>query len=253
MRLLMAAALVLTTLDASAQPIETVTVVGSNSFVGVWKLSVPGVGAPTQPPRVRSALDVYCRIEKENNDFYTRCFVFIEGDVRVKDKHIRITWGPTLVRWSIDADLQSDTYFSGTVSDRVLVFGGETYPGVVTGTKLSLSEQLPDVGGKSSLVKTILEQIEQGRLDLPHDLKAIGQNGGQFNGGHFNSDDPLITAKELHPLGTVQSVNYLGTELNKDIAAPVLFAVYDVEFENGHRLCGIHQRDDGVIDGFRCV
>jgi len=31
------------------------------------------------------------------------------------------------------------------------------------------------------------------------------------------------------------------------------FSAYQVEFANGQRLCGIHQRDDGVLDGFLCV
>jgi hypothetical protein len=28
---------------------------------------------------------------------------------------------------------------------------------------------------------------------------------------------------------------------------------FAVEFEHGQRLCGLHQRDDGVLDYFRCV
>lgn len=34
---------------------------------------------------------------------------------------------------------------------------------------------------------------------------------------------------------------------------PEFFRVYDVEFANGHRICGLHQSDDGTIDGLRCV
>jgi hypothetical protein len=30
-------------------------------------------------------------------------------------------------------------------------------------------------------------------------------------------------------------------------------AVYDVEFQNGSLLCGVHQRADGVLDAFVCA
>lgn len=31
------------------------------------------------------------------------------------------------------------------------------------------------------------------------------------------------------------------------------FSLYAVDFRNGEHLCGLHQRADGVLDGFRCV
>ncbi len=244
MRMLAALAILSTTLGSAAQPLETIEVVGSNSFVGIWEISVP----TKQTARIQSPRDIFCRIEKEKSDFYTRCFYFILGDVRVKDKHIHISWGPSLGGWSIDADLQSNSYFSGTVSTSVLAFGGEKIPGTVTGKKLSLPEDVADSAGKALQIRIALEQIEQGRLDLPYDIKAIDQHGGQFN-----SDLPLIATKELRLLGSVQSVRYLGREPDRGDTTSNFFSVYNVEFENGHRLCGIHQRDDGTIDGFRCV
>jgi hypothetical protein len=34
---------------------------------------------------------------------------------------------------------------------------------------------------------------------------------------------------------------------------PSTFNVYQVEFANGQRLCAVHDRGDGVLDGFWCV
>jgi len=34
---------------------------------------------------------------------------------------------------------------------------------------------------------------------------------------------------------------------------PDFFSVYFVRFTEGERLCGLHQRENGVLDAFRCV
>ena len=31
------------------------------------------------------------------------------------------------------------------------------------------------------------------------------------------------------------------------------FSVYVVEFDHGERICGLHQRSDGVLDAFNCA
>lgn len=34
---------------------------------------------------------------------------------------------------------------------------------------------------------------------------------------------------------------------------PDFFSVYLVRFADGELLCGLHQRDDGMLDAFGCV
>ncbi len=74
------------------------------------------------------------------------------------------------------------------------------------------------------------------------------------------------TPEELRSLGKVEAVLYLGegstvrprfSDVNTTHSIPAFpvfaFSAYQIEFTNGERLCGIHQREDGVLDGFVCV
>ena len=71
----------------------------------------------------------------------------------------------------------------------------------------------------------------------------------------------------LPSVGPVQSISYLGQETKWDWPPPPgtrqdimnlpnrpdFFSVYLVRFAEGELLCGLHQRDDGVLDAFGCV
>lgn len=68
-------------------------------------------------------------------------------------------------------------------------------------------------------------------------------------------------------IGPVQSLSYLGQETKWDWPPPPgtkadimnlpnrpdFFSVYLVRFADGELLCGLHERDDGVLDAFGCV
>jgi hypothetical protein len=87
---------------------------------------------------------------------------------------------------------------------------------------------------------------------MPQDSDAMKKNGSIFL---------------LPDLGAVQSLSYLGQETKwdwppppgatQDImnipSRPGFFSVYLVRFAQGKRICGLHQRDDGALDAFRCV
>jgi hypothetical protein len=63
----------------------------------------------------------------------------------------------------------------------------------------------------------------------------------------------------LRSLGKVRLTLYLGEAplpIGDDAhGEPTLapYYVYDVEFENGERLCAIRKRSDGLVDGFVCA
>ncbi len=71
----------------------------------------------------------------------------------------------------------------------------------------------------------------------------------------------------LPKVGLVQSISYLGQETKWDWPPPPgtkadimnlpnrpdFFSVYLVRFADGELLCGLHQRDDGVLDAIGCV
>ena len=116
------------------------------------------------------------------------------------------------------------------------------------------------MAGKAGLVTKTQEELAAGAIAMPHD-EAIARNFGVAFGGHApNSPD------EIRKLGKVEAVAYLGEGATvRPIFAPVgavrpaaspytfSFSAYQVEFANGQRLCAIHQRADGVLDGFLCV
>jgi hypothetical protein len=63
-----------------------------------------------------------------------------------------------------------------------------------------------------------------------------------------------ISPNELRALGAVQAVVYLGkTTRSPEEKKPYFYSVYQVEFSFGERLCGLHQKDDGVVDTLICV
>jgi len=150
-----------------------------------------------------------------------------------------------MFRAVFDGTLQSSTQFTGNIA---LKLSGIRYddPEQSIATKRTLSKAAPDEAGKSALLARLLSEMAKG---LP--LERPAEQSGNVE---------LLTPEALRPLGAAQTVIYLG-EFAKPVGTKsdgspqyfINFSVYDVEFVNGNRLCGLHQRDDGVLDGLLCV
>ena len=122
-------------------------------------------------------------------------------------------------------------------------------PATAEAVRITPQVDAPDRAGKAPLLRRILEQGLEG---VPQDVEAMRKNE---------------TTRTLPKLGAVQSLSYLGQEtkwdwppppgVKQDIthlpSRPDFFSVYFVRFADGERLCGLHQRADGVLDAFRCV
>jgi hypothetical protein len=94
--------------------------------------------------------------------------------------------------------------------------------------------------------------LEEGVTAVPHDEEALRKNR---------------TGLSPPKVGQVQSLHYLGQEtkldwppppgMKADImnlpSRPDFFSVYLVRLADGELLCGLHQRDDGLLDAFACV
>jgi hypothetical protein len=109
----------------------------------------------------------------------------------------------------------------------------------LTGAKLEIVPAAQGVAKKAPLVRRILTELAGGALDLPHDGELV-----EFPG-----------IDSLRSLGPVIAVTHIDSARAVVVGkfAENFFSIYTVEFENGTRLCGLHQRADGVLDGFRCV
>jgi hypothetical protein len=101
--------------------------------------------------------------------------------------------------------------------------------------KINLAEQPRDKDGKTDLLRAILSD---GLAQVPHDPRM--------------KDNLPDRAK----LGNMEAVFYLGRQERSGRPgenAADFFTVYAIEFDNGERICGLHQRDDGLLDAFQCA
>ncbi|MGA7676610.1 MAG: hypothetical protein WCA78_16385 [Rhizomicrobium sp.] len=235
--------------DSIATSTETI-VVSASALTGVWKMNWPESGfiallhhdAYWGPLR-----DHFCRIEQARSDMKVRCIGMGDwtGTVTVEDGKIHIAWGTMLARLALDGIVQSATHFDGNFAIKLV---GIEYddPQIANGTKLTLSETLPDKAGKSALLGRVLDQMSKGPITEKVDAQSKN----------------IWTAKpeELRPLGAVKSIIYLGefTKLldvksdgSRQYEEP--FSVYDVEFANGERLCGLRQDASGALQHFACI
>ena len=149
-----------------------------------------------------------------------------------------------MARAYMDGAMSSPTAFDGHIGIKLSGLAIEN-PNISHGEKLILSASKTDPGGKAPLLTQLLPALAGGSTDSP----TLGKS-------------PMVQpppAPELRMLGALDSVIYLGTSPkplppnSKEPAQPEFYRVYDLEFAAGHRLCGLHQREDGVIDAFRCV
>jgi hypothetical protein len=250
----LALALTLLAAPAMAQeaPVETVTVNGA-SLVGIWHGTLVQSGfhsilslVTVSPATLGQMADAFCRIAPEKGELQMSCVQFgINGTVTDKDGHVRIGGS----RMAFEGEQPDATHLRGHFRSRSWLGMSRENPAVAEAVRITPHLDAPDTAGKAPLLHRILEQ---GWADVPQDATAMKTN------------DSLLA---LPKLGPVQSLSYLGQETKWDWPPPPgtkqdimhipnrpdFFSVYFVRFADGERLCGLHSRDDGVLDGFRCV
>ncbi len=246
---------------------ETVEVDGKETLSGLWKISFPAGASMYMPGRGRlnsTGVESFCRLQQTGENVSAICLPGWgpdsgDGDLDGKDLHL--AWGITLARAVIDAKIESASVrvFNGVFAFKVIGIRHDA-PTPASARKLVLDPAAPDTAGKATLLTQTLEELAAGTIVTPHDAN-MALNFGQGTTGYKPN-----TPEEIRSLGKVEAVVYLGEGStvrprfsDVDTTHPVLafpvfaFSAYQVEFDNGERLCGIHQREDGMLDGFVCV
>lgn len=246
---------------------ETVEIDGKESLSGLWKISFPAGISMYMPGRGRvisTGVESFCRLKQTGENVSAICLPGWgpdsgDGDLDGQDLHL--AWGIALARAVIDAKIETASVrtFNGVFAFKILGIRHDA-PLPASARKLVLGPATPDTAGKARLLTQILQELAAGAIVAPHDADAALNFGSGMTGYKRN------TPAEIRSLGKVQAVLYLGegstvrprfSDADKPYPAssfPVFtFSAYQVEFDNGERLCGIHQREDGVVDGFVCV
>ena len=235
-------ALMPVTAVAAETPIETV-IVDASTLTGVWKIAKPnfvGKDGFFGPLKWGPLHEQYCRIGQQPEGLTVNYLLSPQGTVTVDGTHIHLAWGTMMARMVLDGALQSSAHFQGA-SEVKLAGLSVADPELSTGSKLNIVSNAQDTGGKTALLRTILTE---GLGHVPHDDAAI-KKAARASG-------------EIPKLGTIQDIDYLGQQTllgkpgaNQDQVD--FFSVYAVEFDSGERICGLHQRPDGVLDAFLCL
>jgi hypothetical protein len=171
------------------------------------------------------------------------CVSGLAGDwtVTAANNHVHFAWGTMMLRMVLDGELQDMGHFHGHFQ---LKISGITYesPATYDAVRVLPDADATDRADAGELLRRILDQ---GFFGMPQSADAIKKN-----------DTALILPK----LGAVQAIAYLGQETKPSPPAtkpvrsqPDFFSVYFVRFAQGERLCGLHQRADGMLDAFRCA
>jgi hypothetical protein len=233
--------------DAAPNP-EAVLVEGG-ALDGVWSILTPSeMGTDFRSAHFGPLTKKLCRFEGKKGHITIRCFgpyyYTREGTAEIDASSVHLAWGSALARFVIDARLNTPFSFKGTFSFKVM---GITYNDreTIAGEKIQLPKAVVDDAGKEPLLTQSLQQLSDGALVVPHDAAAMKKNLG---------DAKAITPNALRALGDIQTVRYVGkTARAANGKYPDFFSVYQVEFASGERLCGLHQREDGVLDALICV
>jgi hypothetical protein len=234
---------------AAAPDAESVLVEGG-ALDGVWNIDIPTEVSlsPGHPAQFGAMAKRFCRFEGKKDNIGIRCFSPLHyaqrGTTDVAGNKLHLSWGNALIRFAIDAVPDSPFHFGGTFTFK---FMGLSYvdPEPATGEKFNPANAVADSDGRTKLMTRALQEISAGGLRAPHDAAAIKKNLGEID---------ALSAESLGALGAIQTVKYLGPSLRSRAQKPeYFFSVYQVEFAHGERLCGLHQRDDGVLDALMCV
>jgi hypothetical protein len=246
---------------------ETVEVDGKETLSGLWKVSFPAGIIGYMPGRGRlisAAVESFCRLEQTGENVSAICLPGWgpdSGDGALDGKDLHLAWGIALFRCVLDAKIESASAraFNGVFAAKVFGIRHDA-PIPASARKLVLDPRTPDTAGMAKLLTQTLEELVAGAIVTPHAADMVINFGQGITGYKPN------TPEEIRRLGKVEAVLYLGEGSTvrprfSDVdtthrlpAFPVLaFSAYQVEFTNGERLCGIHQREDGVLDGFVCA
>ena len=253
----LAIAMLLFAAPAMAQDAATETVtVNANSLVGVWHgtlaqsgfRSLFGALTGVNPMAFGQMAEAFCRIAPAKDELEMSCLQFgISGRVTLADGHVRIGGS----RMAFEGEQPDAMHLRGHFRSTSWLGTSRENPALAEAVRIVPQPDAPDKAGKAPLLRRILDQ---GLASVPQDADAMKKN------------DSVIT---LPKLGPVQSLSYLGQETKWDLPPPGpemdmldimhlpnrpdFFSVYLVRFADGERLCGLHQREDGVLDAFRCV
>ena len=250
MRLGLACAVLLTVSATSLAETNETVVVSSSDLDGIWKVNMPEYSdfalfhGVTWGPLGGH----FCRLRAQKAGLTLDCLGFgpiSPWSVTLDGTKLRMDRSSTISSRGFDGVMRSPLQFSGTF---YAIYAGSRYDDEkqAEGNKLEIALTLPDHPGKAALLTKLLGQMASGAPLEPHD----GHQGGLY----------LMTPRQLQPLGDIKAVTYLGefapiNGWNADRSVlydPKTSNVYDVEFERGELLCGIHQTR-GVLVGFRCI
>jgi hypothetical protein len=233
--------------------LETVTIRGS-SLVGVWHGNLGqsafrglfGSLTGMTPMKLGQNVPVYCRIAPAEDALEMLCHQFGSmGPVTVADGLVRIGGS----RMAFEGEQPDINTLRGRFRSRSWLGLKKDNPAVAEAVRVVPQADGPDTAGKAALLRRI---FDEGLAAVPQDAESMKKNH---------------TRLTLPELGPMQSIAYLGQEsrwywppppgTKADIMNlpnhPDFFSVYLVRFADGELLCGLHQRDDGVLDAFGCV
>jgi hypothetical protein len=248
-----------------AQP-ETVKVDGQETLSGLWKISFPAGASGYMPGRGRlysAAMESFCRLQQMGQSVSAICLPGWGPDSggELGGGTLHLAWGIALARTVIDAKIETASVRAFEGDFALKIFGiRHDAPTPASARKLVLDSTAPDTAGKARLLTRTLEELATGAIATPHAADVALNFGRQMGNNKAN------TPEEIRSLGKVEAVLYLGEgsaphgrfsdedTARRSVAIPgFAFSAYQVEFTNGQRLCGIHERQDGVLDGFLCV
>jgi hypothetical protein len=185
----------------------------------------------------KEALSVSCLPSKGN------------GTANLEGGRLHVAWGVALFRLVIDAPVVSSTAFLGTYTRKFFGVSREA-PMPIRGRKLAPSAGTADTTEQGAALRTALAAIASGAAPPP-DESTRRKFGSLFGGA------PAMSAASLGELGAPVQVIHLG-ESSPPQAPPggglqpgkpfEPFTVYDVEFANGQRLCGLLTEATGKVN-----
>lgn len=261
----LACALALLATPAMAQDSvpETVEVTGIRSLAGIWKIHFPGgitVSVPQVVHATLSGQEAFCRMEDAKDALSVTCLPWKgSGTASLEDGRLHLAWGLAVFRFVVDAPIVNATAFMGAY--RLKVFGdGHDASMPASGRKLAPSAGTPDASGQGEALRAALAAITSGIAPSPDDI-ARKKFGRIFGGA------PAMSAASMQSLGPLAQVIYLGISSAPELppglsprisgSAPPPdeqfevyenYGVYDAEFANGQRLCGVHVDENGKIN-----
>jgi hypothetical protein len=252
-RFALIALLAATSALAQDTQLETVTARG-RSLVGVWHGTLAqsafrglfGNLTGITPMKLGQLVPVYCRIAPVQGELEIFCHQFGSlGRVTNTDGIVRIVGS----RMSFQGEQPDVNTLRGRYRSRSWLGLSKASPTIAEAVRVVPQADAPDGAGKTALLRQILES---GLTAVPQDAQAMKNNRSRLT---------------VPQVGPVQSISYLGQETKWDWPPPPgtradimnlpnrpdFFSVYLVRFADGEQLCGLHQRDDGVLDAFGCV